>query len=99
MIKSSMLDSGNEPVSNRRKEPGSAQKNTRLHLEQDVDDEDVEDVLERDDDAVEDGFQLRDPVDGLQGPENPKQLQGFQSLARWGSAKHVGNSIRALVRT
>ena len=41
-----MLDSGNEPVSNRRKEPGSAQKNTRLHLEQDVDDEDVEDVLE-----------------------------------------------------
>jgi hypothetical protein len=31
------------------------------HLEQDVDDEDVEHVLERDDDAIEDRLQLWNP--------------------------------------
>ena len=63
------------------------------YLEQDVDDEDVEDVLERDDDAVEDGLQLRDPVDGLEGPEDTKQLQGFQSLAGWGSAENSWDTL------
>ena len=35
-------------------------------VEEDVDDEDVEDVLQGVDDTVEDGFQLGNPLDGLE---------------------------------
>ena len=35
-------------------------------VEEDVDDEDVEDVLQGVDDTVEDCFQLRNPLDGLE---------------------------------
>ncbi len=45
---------------------GEREGGTGSDLKEDVDDEDVEDVLEGDDDAVEDGFELWDSVDGLQ---------------------------------
>ena len=54
-------------------------------LEEHVDHEDVEHVLQRDDDAVEDGLQLGDPVDRLEGAEDAQELQRFQSLACWGA--------------
>ena len=46
-------------------------------MEKDVDDEDVEDVLEGVDDAVEDGLQLGHPLDGLEGPQDPENPQGL----------------------
>ena len=52
-------------------------------VEQEVHDQDVEHVLERVDDAVEDRLQLRDSLDGLEGSEHTKyseRLHGAQVL-------------------
>ena len=46
-------------------------------MEKDVDDEDVEDILERVDDTVEDGLQLGHPLDRLQRPQDPENPQGL----------------------
>ena len=52
------------------------------HLKECVDEEDVEDVLERDDDAVEHSLQLRNAVDCLERPEHAQQLQRLELLPR-----------------
>ena len=44
-------------------------------VEKEVHDKDVEHVLERVDDAVEDGLQLRHALDRLQGPEHAKHAK------------------------
>ena len=46
-------------------------------MEKDVDDEDVEDVLQRVDDTVEDGLQLGNPLDGLKRSQNAKDAEGL----------------------
>ena len=56
------------------------------NLKQYVYNEDVEDIFERDNNTVKDCFELGHSVNGLEGPEDSQQLQGFQFLARWGSA-------------
>lgn len=45
------------------------------NLEQDVDDEDVENVFERDNHAVEHSFELGHSIDCLQGSEHSQQFQ------------------------
>ena len=46
--------------------------------EEEIHDEDVEDVLERDHDAVEHGFERRHSVDHLEGPQHTQQLHRLQ---------------------
>jgi hypothetical protein len=61
------------------------------HLKQDVDNEDVEDILERVDHTVEHSLQLGHPLDGLQWPqypEDPQRLDGAQVLS--GGASPIG---------
>ena len=45
------------------------------NLEQYVNNEDVEDILEWDNDAVKDRLELWDPVDCLEGPEDSEQFK------------------------
>ena len=54
-------------------------------VEEDVDDEDVEDVLQGVDDTVEDCFQLRNPLDGLQRSEDSKNPQRLHHSKVFGS--------------
>ena len=50
-------------------------------LKEDVDNEDIEDILERYDDTVEDSFQLRNAIDCLERSENTQQLDCFELLS------------------
>ena len=43
-------------------------------LKKDVDDKNIENILQRNDDAVEDGLQLGNPVDCLQRPQDSQQF-------------------------
>ena len=54
-------------------------------VEEDVDDEDVEDVLQGVDDTVEDCFQLRNPLDGLERSEDTKNPQRLHHSKVFGS--------------
>lgn len=49
-------------------------------IEQHVDDENVEDVLERVDHAVEDRFELGHPVDGLERTQHAQHTQRFDRV-------------------
>ena len=51
--------------------------NSEDEVEQPVDHEDVEHILERVDDAVEDGLQLGDALDGLEGAEDAQHAEGL----------------------
>ena len=53
--------------------------------EEDVDDEDVEHVLQRDHDAVEDRLEGGHPVDHLERAEHSEQLHRLQLSSRWRS--------------
>ena len=50
-------------------------------LKEDVDNEDIEDILERYDYAVEDSFQFWNAVDCLKRSENTQQLDCFELLS------------------
>ena len=54
----------------------------KLHLKECVDEEDVENILERDYDAVENSLQLRYAVDCLERPEHAEQFQRLEFLSR-----------------
>ena len=54
-------------------------------MEEDVDYEDVEDILEWVDDTVEDGFKLRNPLDGFERPEDPENSEWFYHSQIFGS--------------
>ena len=63
-------------------------------VEEEVDDQDVEHVFQGVDDAVEDGLQFGNPLDGLQRPEDAKDSQrlhraqvltaGTPPVKKWG---------------
>ena len=46
-------------------------------MEEQVDDEDIEDVFQRVDDTVKDGFQFGNPFDGLKRPEYAEDAKGL----------------------
>lgn len=67
-------------------------------VEEHVDDENVEDVLERVDNAVEYGFQFGHSLDGLKRPQhaqNSQRLDGAQILARRASPVCDWGQLRA----
>ena len=59
--------------------------------EEEVHNEDVEDVLERDHDTVKHGLESRHSVDHLQGPQHTQQLHRLQFRSSR-SAPEVGNT-------
>ena len=61
----------------------------KLHLKECVDKEDVENVLERDYDAVENSLQLRYAVDCLERPEHAEQFQRLELLSRGSSPEEI----------
>ena len=65
-------------------------------LEEGVDDEDVEHVLQRDHDAVEDRLEGGHPVDHLERAEHSEQLHRFQLRSRWRSPEillHLSDQV------
>ena len=58
-------------------------------MEENVNNEYVENVFERDDDAVEDSLEFWDPVDGLEWPQHPEQLETLEFLAGGGAGQGV----------
>ncbi len=58
-------------------------------LKEYVNDENVEHILERDDDAVEDSLELGNAVDCLERSKHAKELQGLEFLTSWGPTKGV----------
>lgn len=74
--------------------------NGENEMEEHVHDEDVEDVLQRVDDAVEDGLQFRHALDGLQRPQHAQHSQRLdraQVLAGRASPVLVTFPIRNLL--
>ena len=61
----------------------------KLHLKECVDEEDVENILERDYDAVENSLQLRYAVDCLERPEHAEQFQRLELLSRGSSPEEI----------
>lgn len=54
---------------------GKAKRVPAYHLEEDVDDEDVEHIFERVDDAVEHSLEFGNTLDCLEGPEDAEHAQ------------------------
>ncbi len=61
--------------------------------EQNVDDEDVEDVLQRDHNAVKHSLECGNAVHHLQRAQHAEQLHRLQFLACWSSPKVQGNVL------
>ena len=70
-------------------------------MEKDVDDEDVEDILQRVDDTVEDGLQLGHPLDRLQRPQDPENPQGLHHSKVFGPRaspeKHISDDFKMMI--
>ena len=49
----------------------------KTHLEEDINDENVENVFEWDDNTIKDSLEFGHSVDGLQRSQDPEQLQAL----------------------